>query len=338
MQLSFDLWYPIFRKYSIKGVSIPLPHSFIAYLCEDGIVLPSGSAAPASSADQLSDDEDAQEIFDDEDSSLSDNRFIDLNHTVRHAIEELKGSVFIKLNSVAPKDAAWINGGNLKCLNLEQIYLLLKSSTQISDEIEARSAEILGEEIPSRSVFQHKLTMKKWSNLHPGMEFRCFIGSRKLVGATQRDCSCAYEFLIRDKDEIEDTIYAFVTSKVICDTFPLQSFICDLYVDKDSKCWVVDFNEYSACSDTLLFTWEELKSLEGMLTEVSGSDFELRVVETSRQIIAQDAGLSRGPIESVDIASGAVPGFGDWRRALSLQDSIDRKSDCDEVSVKIDET
>lgn len=314
--IEFRHWFPIYRKRSIKSRQVAVPSSFISYLCdEDSILLPDGVAAPATSVDQLSDDEDVREVECEPDEAVATAlRFGDLNTQLKVAIEELGGSVFVKFNCVAPVDAKWINGGTLKCLNLEQIYLLLKSSSKVTEFIEETIAVAQREE-PGNEM-SYYIVLRKWSNLHPAMEFRCFVKSNVLVGACQRDCSCHFDFLLRDKDDIKETIVEFMDSLLSSESefgqCPYVSFICDLYVDKAGKCWIIDFGELNEEADLLLYTWGELCGPDNV--DRNSDLFELRIVETSDQIISHSIANS-GPLEAVDIAAGAVAGFGDWRGA-----------------------
>ena len=142
LPIQFQQWYPVYRKQSIKSLVLELPQTFISYIQdEDSIHLPPDVISPAT-GDHFSDDEDLQEVVDEEvvestSTATSSSLFCDLNSQLRKAIEDLGGAVFIKMNWKCPKDASWINANTLKCLNLEQIYLLLKASSRVTDVIDA---------------------------------------------------------------------------------------------------------------------------------------------------------------------------------------------------------
>ena len=154
-----------------------------------------------------------------------------------------------------------------------------------------------------------------------------------MLGACQRDCTCAYDFLLRDKSDIEDTLHDFITNTIMnVNRCPFDSFVCDIYVDKNSKCWIVDFNCFSDDTDALLFEWNQLQEMANDYTyEECENSFELKIVETSDQIIPTDAGVSRGPIDAIEVASGNVKAFGNWRNArrsdMARDDSSDSNSD-----------
>ena len=170
----FNDWYPIFRKQTIKSSVITLPEDFIDYLTQDSIFLPP-SVSSLLGEGELSDDSDDESVSEEKSSPTPE--FTDLNTSIVTEMSKFGGSAFIKLESVAPIDASWINGGTLKCSNISQIYLLLKSSTRIADLVSNRS-----------NCHQLSLIIRKWSNLHPGMEFRCFVVKNCLKGICQRDC------------------------------------------------------------------------------------------------------------------------------------------------------
>ena len=329
LPIQFHQWYPIYRKQSIKSLVIELPQSFISYIQdEDSIHLPP-DVISAATGDHFSDDEDLHEVDEEEGTTAapSSSLFHHLNNQLRRAIQDLNGAVFIKMNWKAPKDASWINANTLKCLNLEQVYLLLKASSRVTDVIEIireHESQIQdnsnSENITDgdKNPLSYSLILRKWSNLHPSMEFRCFVGERKPLGASQRDCSCPYDFLLRDKNDIEDTLYDFITNTILdVNRCPFDSFVCDVYVDKNNKCWIIDFNNFSDDTDSLLFEWNQLRDMANSCSDAECErNFELKLVETSDQIIPNDAGVSRGPIDAIEVASGNVEAFGNWRNAM----------------------
>ena len=108
-----------------------------------------------------------------------------------------------KLNWSSPKDATWINCGSLKCTKVGDVYLLLKSSDFIMFDLEKAFVEGLAaeeeagegcddgastKEMTNLSLlnnekphdFEYELVLRKWCNLHPSMEFRCFVYEHEL--------------------------------------------------------------------------------------------------------------------------------------------------------------
>jgi hypothetical protein len=189
LKCQFSSWYDIFRNINqrrsnvtIKSVVIrPLPTDFLEFLQSDGVRLPLGATKVSSCAPSEQDGEDAWssddegDSDDDEEASPSPRQysFPTLNQQIEEGIQELGGSVIPKLNWSSPKDATWINNGTLKCQTPGDVYLLLKSSDFVMHDL---THAIEGD---SSSV-QYELVLRKWCNLHPSMEFRCFVYNHEL--------------------------------------------------------------------------------------------------------------------------------------------------------------
>jgi hypothetical protein len=127
-------WYHLFTKNTIKTIIIDLPEEFIAYLKSDGIVLPT-CVSNVYGDDHISDDEDDDPIWDNTEENKALN-FQILTNQIKESIKTLNGEVFVKLNWSAPSDATWMQGGSLKCTNVADIYIFLKSSDRIMFDIE----------------------------------------------------------------------------------------------------------------------------------------------------------------------------------------------------------
>ena len=159
---SIDAWYPALRHVSIKTTVLPINDAFMHYLLADGCFVPAdadhdddddnaawlsgGIEAPIAGADgekKLQSgnggdrDADLHEDSDDdgEDGSDTQPRFPELEAAIAKAIERHGGAVFPKLNWSAPKDAAWVLGGGLKCTSPRDVLLLLKSSDHIAHDL-----------------------------------------------------------------------------------------------------------------------------------------------------------------------------------------------------------
>lgn len=189
LKCQFSSWYDTFRNVdqtrsnvTIKSVVIrPLPADFLEFLQSDGVRLPVGatkvsSCAPSEQEGEeiwSSDDEDNDD-HDDEESTTSPKQFSfpTLNRQIQEAIDKLEGSVVPKLNWSSPKDATWINNGTLKCQTPGDVYLLLKSSDFVMHDITHAMED--------PSSIEYELVLRKWCNLHPSMEFRCFVYNHEI--------------------------------------------------------------------------------------------------------------------------------------------------------------
>lgn len=87
--------------------------------------------------------------------------------------------MFPKLNWSSPKDAQWIAFGNtLKCTSPSDIYLLLKSSDFIVHDLKYAYLDC---NISIQRPFV--LVLRKWigDDIHPSLEFRCFVKDNNLT-------------------------------------------------------------------------------------------------------------------------------------------------------------
>ncbi|XP_075713543.1 translation initiation factor eIF2 assembly protein isoform X2 [Rhinoderma darwinii] len=214
----FSVWYPRFKRLSIRSAIIPLPQNVKEYLLDDGTVVVSGreDSAGCSQPDLNSNEEAEAQWSDDENTAtLTAPEFPEFSTKVQEAINSLGGSVFPKLNWSSPRDAYWIAlNSSLKCKSLSDIFLLLKSSDFVAHDFTQPFIHCK-DDSPDPSV-TYKLVLRKWCELIPGAEFRCFVKENKLV-----------------------------------DVF-------DIYRDSEGKVWLIDFNPFGEVTDSLLFTWEEL--------------------------------------------------------------------------------
>lgn len=67
----------------------------------------------------------------------------------------------------------------LKCTTLEEIYLLLKSSDRISDDL--ATVKKLSKNDDEKNL-KSCLVLKEWRDINPGNEFRCFVINKELMG------------------------------------------------------------------------------------------------------------------------------------------------------------
>lgn len=213
LQCQISSWYEKFssivghprKNVTIKSIIIDkLPIDFREYLLSDGVRLPVDATNLSSFAPPESADDNDEWSSDEDENNNADNNeqesecteppkqfhFPDLNERIITAIEALKGSVIPKLNWSTPKDAVWVNGGSLKCTTAGDIYLLVKSSDFCLHDVQMHALEDCAHDdsdVNDKSKDQTtaaieiqphpelQLTLRKWCNLYPSMEFRCFI-------------------------------------------------------------------------------------------------------------------------------------------------------------------
>ncbi|KAI9224120.1 D123-domain-containing protein [Blastocladiella britannica] len=262
---SFDKWYPTFRKHSIRSVVIDLPADFVAYLHADGITLANNDQLygydETVNVEALDDDENgldsAAEMTPDEDAAVSENgdapeppTFPELEARVDAAIAKLGGAVFPKLNWSSPRDAAWIAlDGSLRCTTLRDIILLLKASDFAAFDLD-------------QECERRVLVLRKWSKLHPGLEFRCWVSGKRIIAISQRDATKYYEFLAAEREELNLIIHEFFED-VIRNNFPHDQYVFDVYLTQSDarEPFLIDINPFDEVTDTHLFSWCELQAL-----------------------------------------------------------------------------
>ncbi|KAK9695423.1 hypothetical protein K7432_012969 [Basidiobolus ranarum] len=193
---SFSSWYPRFKPHTLKTRLIkPLPEDFVKYLLSDGaLYIPGGGEITyLDGDDSLSDysdetssqNEDEEEDFSSKEENIS---FPEIETKIRDIIAELDGAVFPKLNWSSPKDAAWISAsGTLKCTSPYDVFLLIKSSDFIVHDLchafeHCVDADTSVDSSSSLKLDEYELVLRKWYDMHPSMEFRCFVKENKVIG------------------------------------------------------------------------------------------------------------------------------------------------------------
>ncbi|NP_001343431.1 translation initiation factor eIF2 assembly protein isoform 3 [Mus musculus] len=178
----FSAWYPLFRSLTIKSVILPLPQNVKDYLLDDGTLVVSGREDPptCSQSDSGNEAEETQWSDDESTATLTAPEFPEFNTQVQEAINSLGGSVFPKLNWSAPRDAYWIAmNSSLKCKTLSDIFLLFKSSDFITHDFTQPFIHCT-DDSPDPCI-EYELVLRKWCELIPGAEFRCFVKENKLI-------------------------------------------------------------------------------------------------------------------------------------------------------------
>ncbi|XP_005252695.1 translation initiation factor eIF2 assembly protein isoform X1 [Homo sapiens] len=278
LHCQFSAWYPFFRGVTIKSVILPLPQNVKDYLLDDGTLVVSGRDDPPTHSQPDSDDE-AEEI------QWSDDE-----------------------NTATLTDAYWIAmNSSLKCKTLSDIFLLFKSSDFITRDFTQPFIHCT-DDSPDPCI-EYELVLRKWCELIPGAEFRCFVKENKLIGISQRDYTQYYDHISKQKEEIRRCIQDFF-KKHIQYKFLDEDFVFDIYRDSRGKVWLIDFNPFGEVTDSLLFTWEELISennLNGDFSEVDAQEQDSPAFRcTNSEVTVQPSPyLSyRLPKDFVDLSTG----------------------------------
>lgn len=189
VQCSFSNWCDLFKEhlYPYRVIN-PLPPSFIEYLLSDGIKLATKQKQLEQTSDNEYSDWEEDEADEPEPVHL---KFIELHDQINKYVDELGGQVIPKLNWSTPKDASWLIPGNtVRCIESNDIYLLLKSSDHIVDDLLYPFLEV---DNAKDIKVSYELILKKWEDINPALEFRVFVKDGKISGISQRDLNY-YDF------------------------------------------------------------------------------------------------------------------------------------------------
>lgn len=198
-------WYPIFSnlegisRCTVKTEIIKLPDKFVDYLGEDGIILPKfPDDLSMSPYDPRFDGDEKDTIYNDisdysseeTNSSQAEEHlnfdFHELEKDITQTIKSLGGSVFVKLNWTSPQDCSWMFG-TLMCKSSGQVISLLKASDLIQHDLNFSYQNCYDALINADKSKDIYLILKKWCNLNPSQEFRCFVVESELVFVCQRN-------------------------------------------------------------------------------------------------------------------------------------------------------
>ncbi|GFU00151.1 cell division cycle protein 123 homolog [Nephila pilipes] len=308
---SFQNWYNDFKKVTIKSIILPLPEEFVSYILKDGIVLPKNSgfgySVPINDSDTESDDTE-QTWEDNEEDEPEAPEFLDFDNSIKDAIKALGGKVFPKLNWSSPRDASWIAFNNTCCCEtVSDIYLLLKSSNFITHDL--TQSYILCEDFNelelnnSESTNQKEdfyLVLRRWTEIEPSGEFRCFVQNRALIGISQREHSLYFDHIDHCKDAIVEDIVNFYQLH-IQSKFPCDNYVFDVY-RKKGKVYLIDFNPFGIVCESLLFSWNELNS--GSVKPNGNNLPEFRYVNSSCGVRPSTLSHHAVPQDIIDISTG----------------------------------
>lgn len=263
--------------------------------------------------------------------------------SIERDIHELGGRVVPKMQWSCPKDASWILPNNtVQCSTPDDVFLLLKSSDRIAHDIEtlhhilahckdsprsplSRAHECCEEEGAAVSGDQesdsshentitldnsHVIALRKWYDLKPGREFRCFVKENVLVAVCQRDLSMMFKHLLGvSMERIADRIQSFYDD-VIHEKFGLQNFVFDCYVPEAEQAAVrvIDFSPDTVdTTNPLLFSWEDIDRCFANRTEhtLDRKRPEYRYIDHDIPLKPESA-LYGVPFDFVDASEGSA--------------------------------
>jgi hypothetical protein len=179
---------------------------------------------------------------------------------------------------------------------------LLKSSNRVAHDLAKafkNCSDYNGSDEPPTGF---QLVLRKWKDIVPGMEFRCFVRDNHLIAICQRDYTAFYNYLMAHQDELLTEIEEYFQKNIQC-KFPLKHYVFDIYRKHQGSYLLIDFNLFDSVTEPLLYEWDELTN-----KPVPGSNEHRHAMF---RLVASDAGIqpnkdaySRLPIDVVDLSTG----------------------------------
>ena len=250
---------------------------------------------------------------------------------------DLGGVAFCKLNWSAPRDAAWLTGGSLRCECAGDAFALLAASEFAKHDACRAYARCGDVAEPDAVRCDLVLAFRAWQDLDPAREFRCFVLDGRLVAACQRKIDAAFDDLAAaaadelgeddDGDRVLDGVRRKIAALLDSGLDLPRHCVVDVAV-QGARATLVDVNVASEDTDPLLFTWPELLDLRATTVAAprpSSSAFELRVVDADSPAV-QPSELSsfRAPLDVAAIAEAG--GLDELLAAMQQQQRLDGDS------------
>ena len=76
------------------------------------------------------------------------------------------------------------------------------------------SFDICTDSDDSKNQIEYVLVLRRWISIKPNCEFRCFVKQHILFGISQREIGSHYDFLVKEKANIEQKLVQFYEEKV----------------------------------------------------------------------------------------------------------------------------
>ncbi|XP_075218436.1 translation initiation factor eIF2 assembly protein-like isoform X5 [Lycorma delicatula] len=262
---SFQKWYPLFKKHTFQSVVEKVPPEVLSYLNEDGIVLPIEAVSRVQPCQISSSFE-----------NNSDNDGVaDTPDTCSEGTENILEPSFPEFSKKLA-DAIRHMGGN--------VFIKANWSAPTEKDL-------------------CYLVIKKWEDIHPSTEFRCFVYDRFLIGISQRDCSDFHSYIPEAKMDIIRDVTEFF-NQILKNTYPLQNYTFDIVRLSTGKIILVDFGVFDKkYSKSYLFTWEELSEIAVLEREIDLPEF--RYVSSAIGVQPTDTFTGFGiPYDLTDVMTG----------------------------------
>lgn len=161
--------------------------------------------------------------------------------------ENFSDGCFIKLGSRSPKDSWLIHKSGMCCKDGKYAMSLMLDSERIMDDLYMAKA----------NNYLPYIILRKWIDIDPWREFRCFVKDGELVGISQYFYKSYCPEIIENRSDIERVIKDKVLA--IKNLLPADTVIVDFIYNDDKTATVIEFNPYDMYTDPCLFDWRQDK-------------------------------------------------------------------------------
>lgn len=110
------------------------------------------------------------------------------------------------------------------CKDITDVYQLLKASGICKEDLMCHNLPIFvandvngseaNEDGSQTNAINQYLVFKKWHDIHPGTEFRCFVRNKRIVGISPRDWPQYHEYICSQKINIINDIVTMFREQV----------------------------------------------------------------------------------------------------------------------------
>lgn len=120
------------------------------------------------------------------------------------------------------------------CHNLPVFDSSTQEAQENEDGIDDHSAsdDTRSSDESSQPASNHYLIFKKWHDIHPGTEFRCFVRNKRIIGISPRDWPQYHKYMCTQKIDIVNDIVSLFKEH-IKPKFPLYD--CEYWVSFESN-------------------------------------------------------------------------------------------------------
>jgi hypothetical protein len=165
----------------------------------------------------------------------------------------------------------------LRMYSCEQVLSIFSQSERIWHDMELALAPKNPEQ---EMAWEESIAVRKWVNIEPDMEFRCFVYNGRLTAISQYRHLVHFPRLVANQDPLLKAMVAFfdVVRPNLFGSFPEDDYILDLAVELQPGCdgegilghepfqneaeptikkiWIVEVNPFYETTDGCMYSWK----------------------------------------------------------------------------------